>query len=400
MVIAREPDPRLADPRESIAVLIGTAQYDSLTALPTVERNLTDLRDLLLDDVYWGLPADRCVVLANPRVPHEIEAALRDAAERIGPRGLFLAYYAGHGIAADGGELHLSVRTTEPTLINSTSVPYRWIRDRMSASPARSRVVILDCCYAARALETMDAGDPAAEVEIDRAAVLVAASRTNRAFAPADEEHTAFTGELIRVVKTGLPGGPDLLDLQSIWRAVHDSLRAKGRPLPQLRAHNPGVQLVRNAARGSGHRLTGQVLTYPDGPARFLVLDHRPDQGALAVRIDQRTDRPVRPFLGEWVEMVTQPKVLFAGGPLAPFDAFGVAVVPADGSAPSAFRPLAGRVGVLALGSDPRPARQSGIRLRIFVGYYGWGPGQLEAELSDGRLVSEGPISEQALGYE
>ncbi|WP_433291376.1 YqgE/AlgH family protein [Actinoplanes sp. CA-030573] len=394
--------PGLADPHASVAVLIGAADYEHLDALPTVERNLTDLRDLLCDDLYWGLPPERCRVLANPSLPNEMELALVEAAEQAGPGGLFLVYYAGHGVVADSGALHLSVRITQRPMLNSTSFPYEWLRERILTSRARHRVVVLDCCYAGRALERMGA-EPV--VEIDRASVLVASARNSTAYAPADEEHTAFTGELIRTLKAGLPGGPELLDLATIWRTVREALEAKGRPLPELRDHNPGLHLVRNAARQPGHLLVGQVLSCPDGSlgspaARLLVLDHRPDQGAVAVRLDERTTRPVRPVLGEWAEVVTEPPVLWTGGPLDPYRAFGVAVVHDGPGALPAFSPLAGRVGLIDLTSDPRPARLSDVRLRVFVGYYGWGPLQLEAELAEGRLVAEGPVSEHTLGYE
>jgi Caspase domain/Uncharacterized ACR, COG1678 len=398
------PAPRLADPDQSVAILIGAARYDRLTALPTVERNLSDLHDLLRDDRYWGLPADRCRALANPGLPSEIEGALRDAAEQTGPDGLLLVYYAGHGIVANNGALHISVRVTDASLINSTSFPYAWLRDRVATSPAQ-RLVILDCCYAGRAMETMDAGQLAAEMEIDRAAVLVAASRTSRAFAPEDEDYTAFTGELLRALRTGQAGGPELLTLETIWQNVRAALRSRGLPLPELRAHNPGIHVVRNAARAPEHRLTGQVLACldrsidPSGVARLLVLEHRADQGALAVRIDAPTDRPVQLFLGEWADVITDPPVLFIGGPLDPQRAFGVATAHPDRAAPPAFRPLAGGIGVLDLNSDPGPARQSDVKLRVFAGYFGWGPGEVEAELSDGRLIVEGPISERALGY-
>jgi hypothetical protein len=394
----------MPDPRESMAILIGTAAYEHLTALPAVERNLVDLHELLTDEFYWGLPGERCRVLANPLQPSDVETALRDAATAVGRNGQLLVYYAGHGIIADNGSLHLGVRATEGSLIGTTSFPYALLRERVVASAAMHRVVILDCCYAGRALDTMAAGD--AELRIDRAAVLAATSRTATAYAPADEEYTAFSGELIRTLRVGLPSGPDPLDMRTLWHAVRGELESRGRPLPELRDHNAGVVLVRNAALRTGPGLTGHVLVSSDGSlgasgsARLLVLDHRPEVGAVAVRLDARTDRPVHQFLAEWAGITGEPKVLFDGGPLAPLDAIGVAVVRDHSSAPSSFRPLAGRVGVLDLGADPRYARDSRLSLRVFVGYFGWGPGQLENELSDGRLTSAGPITPEALGYQ
>jgi hypothetical protein len=378
--------PSMADPRESYAVLIGTAVYDNLSALPAVERNLSDLRALLLDDVYWGLPEDRCRILVNPGQPSEVDIALRDAAATVGRDGQLLVYYAGHGIVTDDGSLHLALRVTDESLISTTSFPYTLLRDRVAESAASRRVVILDCCYAGRALEIMAARD-GVELRIDQAAVLAATSRTGTAFAPADEEHTAFTGELIRTIRAGLPDGPDPIDLQTLWRTVRSALGSRNRPLPELRQHNAGLLVVRNAAHRSGPGLTGHLLSSsdrsidPERTARLLVLEHQPDVGAVAVRLDAPTERPVHHFLAEWAETASEPRVLFDGGPLAPLDAIGVAVVPEDGTAPPAFHPVAGRVGVLDLVANPQHARTSGVRLRIFVGYFGWGPGQLEAEL-------------------
>jgi putative AlgH/UPF0301 family transcriptional regulator len=392
----------MADPSESCAVLIGTAVYDSLSDLPAVERNLSDLRALLTDDLYWGLPDDRCRILLNPGQPSDVDIALRDAAAEVGRDGQLLVYFAGHGIVHDDGTLQLAVRATEESLLSTTSFPYTLLRDRVAESAASRRVVILDCCYAARALEIM-AGRDGVELRINRAAVLVATSRTGIAFAPADEEHTAFTGELIRTIRAGLPDGPDPLDLRILWRTVHGALAARNRPLPELREHNAGVPLVRNAAYRASIGLVGHLLASmdysidPEKTAWLLVLEHQPDVGAVAVRIDSPTDRPVHRFLAEWAETATEPRVLFDGGPLARLEAIGVAVVSQDGGAPPDFRPVAGRVGVLDLVGNPQHARASGVRLRLFVGHFGWGPGQLEAELSDGRLADHGHVTPDAL---
>ncbi|WP_328472630.1 YqgE/AlgH family protein [Actinoplanes sp. NBC_00393] len=405
MVGPRATRPSMPDPNQSYAVLIGTAEYDAkaLNKLPAVEQNLVDLRAILTDTVYWGLPDERCRVLLNPAQPSEVDSALRDAAMEVGHDGQLLVYFAGHGILDDDGTLQLALRTTERSLLSTTSFAYSLLRRRVRDSAAARRVVILDCCYAARALEIMAGGD-GVELRIDQAAVFAATSRTGVAFAPADEVHTAFTGELIRTIRAGLPDGPDPLDLRTLWRVVRGALAARNLPLPELREHNSGVLLVRNAAHRAGFGLIGHLLASTDGsidPERtawLLVLEHQPDVGAVAVRVDAPTDRPVHRFLAEWAEIATEPRVLFDGGPLARQEAIGLAVVAEDGTAPPDFRPVAGRVGVLDLVANPRHARASGVQLRLFVGYFGWGPGQLEAELADGRLIDHGYVTPQALG--
>ena len=56
-------------------------------------------------------------------------------------------------------------------------------------------------------------------------------------------------------------------------------------------------------------------------------------------------------------------------------------VDPGDGDA---WQPLLGRIGTVDLGRDPLDARADLEAVRIFAGYSGWGPSQLEGELEAG----------------
>ncbi len=54
---------------------------------------------------------------------------------------------------------------------------------------------------------------------------------------------------------------------------------------------------------------------------------------------------------------------------------------PGDGDA---WQPLIGRIGTVDLGRDPHDARADLEAVRVFAGYSGWAPSQLEDELDAG----------------
>jgi hypothetical protein len=53
--------------------------------------------------------------------------------------------------------------------------------------------------------------------------------------APADAEHTAFTGELLALLRRGIPGGGEVITLSETYRALLQAHTAAGLPKPQQR---------------------------------------------------------------------------------------------------------------------------------------------------------------------
>src|SRR5688572_29027583 len=243
---------RLADPASSRVVLVGGTRYTNLPPLPSVANNLAALAAALADPALWGLPAAHCRTVRDPATPQEIDAAVGAAAAEVRLDGLLLFYFAGHGmIDPRTGSLHLAVTGTDRNSVHSTAVPFEWVRRWFLDAPAGARVVVLDCCYSGRATDGM--GEPAAiadQIEIDRTCVLVAAPANRTALAPPDEPFTAFTGVLLDMMRRGVPGGPALLDLTTLYRQAVTTQRGRNRPLPQMRARNGGerIALVRNRA--------------------------------------------------------------------------------------------------------------------------------------------------------
>lgn len=122
--------------------------------------------------------------------------------------------------------------------------------------------------------------------------------------------------------------------------------------------------------------------------AVVLIVEHEPTEGTLGVVLNRPTKIPVGQVLEQWTELATDPSVLFRGGPVAQNSALALAMVPGK-EEPLGWRALDGapalaRLGLLDLDAPPRllaPAIQS---LRVYAGYAGWSPGQLEAEADEG----------------
>lgn len=155
-----------------------------------------------------------------------------------------------------------------------------------------------------------------------------------------------------------------------------------------------------------GHLLVAEpTLADPNFHRSVVYLIDHGDQGALGVVINRPGDVPVREVVPTWAPYVTDPARLFVGGPVSKEAAICLARCPVGTESPL-WTPIdelgddsgaggpgpehnaGAQLGVIDLHGDPTDAPPGVQGLRIFGGYSGWSPGQLEAELaSDGWLV-------------
>ncbi|MFG2137064.1 YqgE/AlgH family protein [Streptomyces sp. NPDC048650] len=152
--------------------------------------------------------------------------------------------------------------------------------------------------------------------------------------------------------------------------------------------------------------------------AVVLLLDHD-EEGSLGVVLNRPTPVGVADILAPWAALAGEPGVVFQGGPVSLDSALGVAVVPGGpsgesgvaspqsgalaggaggtaedtapdtdqappGDEPLGWRRVHGAIGLVDLEAPPELLAAVLGSLRIFAGYAGWGPGQLEDELVEG----------------
>ncbi|MER7078048.1 WD domain-containing protein, G-beta repeat-containing protein [Saccharopolyspora kobensis] len=261
--------PTLPDRDRSRAVLIGTSRYEHLPQLPAVHGNLHALRSALTDERTGGFAPEHCVVVENPKGVATTYDVLRSAAFEA--TDTLLVYYAGHGL--------VGTKATElyPGLPDSTAddadrlwieaLDFERVRGVMRWKTAKNRILVLDCCFSGRSVGDFmsPVGQAVAEATAVSGTVTLASSAGNEvSLAPDGAEFTAFSGELVKLLRNGIPGEPELLSLDAIFALLEREMRVQGNPVPTMRTTDGGgsLALVRNRAA------MPNAPQWPDNPPR------------------------------------------------------------------------------------------------------------------------------------
>ncbi|MCL6551104.1 MAG: YqgE/AlgH family protein [Acidothermus cellulolyticus] len=110
-----------------------------------------------------------------------------------------------------------------------------------------------------------------------------------------------------------------------------------------------------------------------------LLLDHDED-GAFGVVLNRPSSVPAREAVPQWADIVSAPGVVHLGGPVTPEAVVCLGRVRA-GVPAAGWIPLVGPFGAVDPEAEPDMIADALDGLRLFAGYAGWAPGQLETEL-------------------
>jgi putative transcriptional regulator len=110
-----------------------------------------------------------------------------------------------------------------------------------------------------------------------------------------------------------------------------------------------------------------------------LVLEHTPD-GAMGVVLGRSSETRVAEAVPALAELSGEDDLVYLGGPVAP----QAVVALGDFERPEeAGTQVVGSLGTL----DPDATNVSLRRMRVYAGYAGWAPGQLDGELEEGAWI-------------
>ncbi len=136
---------------------------------------------------------------------------------------------------------------------------------------------------------------------------------------------------------------------------------------------------------GGSLLIAGPGLWDPNFRRTVVLVGHHDEEGAVGVVLNRATEVEVAAAAPPLAGLVEPGDRLFVGGPVQPQSA----VVVADFEHPERAQVVAfGSIGFL-----PEEVEQEEVgeirHARVFAGYAGWGPGQLEHELAEGSWIVE-----------
>jgi putative transcriptional regulator len=124
--------------------------------------------------------------------------------------------------------------------------------------------------------------------------------------------------------------------------------------------------------------LSSPALIDPNFRKTVVLIAHHDDEGAMGLVLSRPSEVPAVDAVPILSGLPGADGPVFVGGPVQP-EAFIVLAEFEDVDDAAAV--IFDSIGFM--GGDVEPDSLSILRLRLFAGYAGWGPGQLEAELDE-----------------
>jgi putative transcriptional regulator len=158
---------------------------------------------------------------------------------------------------------------------------------------------------------------------------------------------------------------------------------AASSPIRSITVHNGAVIPGRSPTKGRLLLATPPLEDPNFDRTVIYVLEHH-DEGALGLVLNRPMDEQLTEPLDAWTTLQSDPSQIFAGGPVEPDALIALARTTGEVDDDDHLAPLNADIASADLSADPVLISSTISALRVFRGYAGWGPGQLDGEIDAG----------------
>jgi putative transcriptional regulator len=126
--------------------------------------------------------------------------------------------------------------------------------------------------------------------------------------------------------------------------------------------------------------VSSPALHDPNFRRTVVLITHHDEEGAMGLVLSRPSEVRVEDAVAELADLPGADQLVYVGGPVQP-EAVVVLVEHED----DPDSPIIGRIAFMEAGSDLEELAVA--RARVFAGYSGWGPDQLEGELDENSWI-------------
>jgi len=136
----------------------------------------------------------------------------------------------------------------------------------------------------------------------------------------------------------------------------------------------------------AAHRLlvAAPVLGDPEFFRTVVFLIEHDETGTVGVIVNRPSHTPVGQVLPDWEGVMSEPSVVYQGGPVQRDGVLGLGRTAQAADAGPGLRTVSGGLALVDLEAEAAEVGVSAQSLRVFAGHAGWSAGQLDAEIAEG----------------
>lgn len=246
------------DPKTIKIILVGVRDFDdeNLHSLPATYDNVAELYSIFSSD-HNALPKENITKFHGDSKSDILKSISK--VTNTQKTTLLVLYYAGHGIYdEEESEFYLTTKKTNLNEVHIESISISELNRTINKS-VKKTALILDCCYSEQAFEFL--------ANKRNYFVMASSPKTETSKYPEGSKYSAFTNELVNVLRNGLESKSQFLTFNDIFRVAKERLAEKGFPSPKKVDRNEVEEFIiaKNVFRAAKVRKsgsTGKITSY------------------------------------------------------------------------------------------------------------------------------------------